>query len=106
MDMVVIELATALNRHRSLSDQESRWLEASLRREMRRDGTIRPRWEHKDDLMLKRLLKRGKKPRDIARQMKGRTEQAIWDRIKRLRKRGEIGYIAEHCPVAAQPAAE
>jgi hypothetical protein len=102
MDMIVIELATSLGRHCALSDRESRWLEASVRRELRRTGqACRPRWETRDDQMLKRLLRRGKKPRDIARQMVGRTEQAIWSRIRFLRRRGKIGYICEQSPVDA-----
>jgi hypothetical protein len=33
MDAIVVELATSLNRFRSLTDDESNWLEQALRRE-------------------------------------------------------------------------
>jgi hypothetical protein len=95
MDMVLIDLATSLSKCRVLSDRESRWLEAAIRREDRRLGLGRPFWETRDDQRLKRLLKRGKRPREIARQMPGRTEQAIWSRIRQLRRQGKVGYLAE-----------
>ena len=91
IDMVLIELATSLGRERVLSDQESRWLEGAVRREDRRNGraNLKVRWERKDDIGLKRHLKRGRKPREIARAM-GRTEDAVWSRIRQLRRLGQL----------------
>ncbi|HJR82567.1 MAG TPA: hypothetical protein VJ775_01445 [Sphingomicrobium sp.] len=104
MDGIVIELATSLNRHRSLSDQESQWLEQALRRQNRRawhnrgtrgNNPTRIAWEPKHDVSLKRLLRRGRKPREIARAM-GRTEGAILTRIRDLRRAGRL----EQAPMA------
>lgn len=94
-DMVLIELATSLGRERALSDQESRWLEGAVRREDRRNGKARAwgpgkiLWQTKDDVALKRHLKRGRKAREIARAM-GKTEDAIWSRIRHLRRKGQL----------------
>lgn len=114
MDTIVIELANSLNRFRSLTEQESRWVEASVRREeWRKTGGPTPRWAAKDDIRLKRMVRNGKQPRAIARAM-GRSEQAVWSRIRFLRRKGQIGYYrpewaklpCAESPIAMAEAAE
>lgn len=105
MDMQLIELATSLNRFRSLEPVESRWLEGAIRREMRRGGqNLKERWPPKDDLALKRLVRRGKTWREIARIL-GRSELAVGSRIRSLRRIGKIPPRSQS-PVAQMPAGE
>lgn len=100
MDSIVIELASCLNRFRSLTDAESRWLEASIRREERRKGNKREFWDRSLDSRLRRYLRRGKKVREIA-PLIGKSEGAIWSRIRVLRgnrghrRKPEQGFVEE-----------
>lgn len=88
-DQMIITLATELSRQRALTDVESRWLEAAIRREDRRNGCKRSFWTRAEDRRLKRFLVRGKKVREIAPLM-NKTEQAVWSRIRVLR--GHTGH--------------
>lgn len=102
--MQLIELATSLNKYRSLTEREAGWLYGAIRREKRRGGeNLKQRWLAKDDIALKRLLRHGKRPRDIARAI-GRTEDAVWSRMKALRKAGKLS--CSQSPVAQMAAGE
>lgn len=91
MEGAVVELATALNRYRSLDDRESRWLERALRRELRASAGpayVRNGWR-KDDPKLMRMLSKGMRPPQIAVKL-GRTPRAVRNRMIRL------GIYCEH----------
>lgn len=105
-DEIIVALAEKLGKERALDNEESRWLEQALRREDRRNGRGRLFWKPNEDLRLKRMFRAQverrdgevtRKVRNVAREM-GRTEQAVWSRIRFLRRRGKIGYI-ETSPV-------
>lgn len=89
MDAIVIELANRLNRFRSLASDELDWLEAAVRREERRKGHKREFWDRSLDRRLRRYLGRGKKVREIA-PLLGKTELAVWSRIRVLK--GHTGH--------------
>lgn len=92
MDMVVIELATELGRHRALRDRESRWLERALRREDRRNGRQTKPWKQ-DEPKLKRMLSRGMRPAQIAIRL-NRTPRAIYRKMYKLGLRCGNGSVA------------
>jgi hypothetical protein len=78
MEAAVVELATSLNRYRSLEDREVKWLERALRREMRANGSqafVRNGWK-KDIPRLRRMVKKGMRPAQIALKL-GRTTGAV-----------------------------
>ena len=88
-DEIIVALAEKLGRERMLTEQESRWLEQALRRTMRAAGLKRGFWQAKDDVALKRHLRRGRTAKDIARAM-GRSVDAVRSRIRVLR--GNTGH--------------
>jgi hypothetical protein len=93
-DERIVMLAIALNRHRSLTDIESRWLEASLRAHDRRTkGTTywatKDRWTKAEDAKLIRLTIAGTAAHDVAREI-GRTAMAVRTRIRQLRRRDKM----------------
>jgi biotin operon repressor len=47
------------------------------------------------------LNRRGRKPRDIAKTL-GRTEQAVWSKIRMLRRQNKLGLICASHPRAGQ----
>jgi hypothetical protein len=100
VDEIVIELANALNRFRSLTDRESRWLYDAIRRERYVAGNERY-WKPTDIAKLTRMIRRGRKPRDIAKTL-GRTEQAVWSKIRMLRRQNKLGLICASHPRAGQ----
>lgn len=104
-DEIIVALAEKLGKERALDNQESRWLEQALRRHLRSTGVKRGFWRPKDDLALKRHLRRNRMVREIARAM-GKTEDAIRSRIRVLR--GNTGHRRkrEQGHVAAQFGAE
>lgn len=95
-DEIIVALAERLGKERMLDEQESRWLETSLRRLDRRAGregwARKVRWTVKDDVALKRHLGRNRRAKDIARAM-GKSEDAIWSRIKKLRREGKLPMV-------------
>lgn len=81
-DSMIVELATALNRHESLSDRHSHWLERALRREDRRFGRQTKPWKL-DDPKLRKMLAAGLRPQQIAQKL-NRTPRAIYRRMYKL----------------------
>lgn len=84
----------AISRRRVLTDAESRELERAVRRTERLRGRVTQPWLPKHDAMLRRMVLRRKRVAEIAQEL-GRTENAVWVRLKRLRAEGKVGYFSQ-----------
>lgn len=88
-----LEELDATSRLRSLTDSEARRLFWAIQRKERGDNRKGQRpWTISDMSRLKRLLKRGKKPAQIA-PILGRTERAVWRKIYKERLN-----VGDSCP--------
>lgn len=84
----LIKLAESLNRYRSLSDEETDWLEHALRVEAKIEGRSRnmdagKRFWNGDERKLKKMLARGKSPDQIAITLQ-RTPSAVYRKMHKL----------------------
>lgn len=98
-DEVIVVLATELSRCRVLSDQESRWLERSLREHDRRAGGVgyygtKDRWTRQDDAQVCAMTSDGRTANEIARELK-RTPMSVRSRVRFLRRRGKMALRVE-----------
>lgn len=85
-DEIIVELAEALSRERALSDRESSYLERSLRKLSRGQ---RDEWDGEQDVALVRMMEEGEPVSEIAANIL-RTEDAVWSRVRYLRRKGMI----------------
>lgn len=84
----VVALAESLNRFRSLSDEETDWLEYSLRLEAQTEGRSRNRTAGKnfwnDDIdKLTQMLADGQSPAQIATAL-GRSRPAVFEKMYKM----------------------
>lgn len=87
-DEVIVELATALGGVRKLTDRESYFLEKSVRLIAAAADTRQTEpWNGEQDFAVISMLGDGAKGKEIAGHLE-RSEEAIWSRIRYLRRKG------------------
>lgn len=88
-DEIIVELATLLGKERALSDRESGFLEKAVRRIEVANGVsyVEP-WTGEQDFAVITMMREGKLTgAEIAKQL-GRTDDALWSRVRYLRRKG------------------
>lgn len=83
MEGIVVEMANALNRFRSLDDRELGWVQRAIRQEERKKGNGRPFWTPEEDATLKGLLGAGMRTRQIGVEMH-KTASSVRCRMRAL----------------------
>jgi len=81
---IVLDLIGRIEKHRALEDDESRLVEALVRKEKRRGARVKHVWTKQEDASLLKASKMRGGVRMMAERM-GMQQQVLWARLHRLR---------------------